>query len=775
MPSFQLLFIRYASLLAVCLSGIVAAAQLDTSLVALDNPVSCGMGTQVRLLAGLAANYQWTRNGSPIAGATSRQYSASISGAYRVRVSDASGNVDSSRFIQVYIVPNPTVDFSVNQLSQCLSGNLFQFTNTSTISQGTLSYVWYYGDGAFELVPNGTHTYTTVGTYNVKLVATSNYGCVGKDSLNVIVNAVPTASFSINSAAQCINTNHFSFANTSTVPNTPTTFLWRLGDGNTTTAPQPLHQYAQAGSYTVRLVVTTQSGCKDSVMQAVTVHPKPTVNFSINNSRQCSAGNFFQFTNLSSIASGALIHSWSFGDGATSNALSSSHSYLSTGNFPVKLIETSNNGCVDSLVLSVVVDPSPSAAFSVNQQSSCFQGNQFSFTNQSSVSSGNLQYYWDFGDGTGTSNALNPTYSYAQSGTYRVTLLVRTDLNCESAFTRDILVKPTPSGSILTPPATVICDGSSVQLQATSAFSHQWYRNGLVISGATASTLMANEPGVYHVIFSNMLGCASLPSNAITLTKVISPIPSFVVDRSCASLPITFTNNSAISNSLPVSYSWDFGDGGATATQVSPLHTYANSGTYTVQLIITPLQCLDLARSVVQILTIQEPLPGMRYTPVNAIAGRNIALQAREFSAGSYQWSPTAGLSQSTVSSPIFNHSDSVLYQINIVTDAGCRLTDTLLVRIFTEKRIFVPDYFTPNGDGMNDRIAPFLVGINKLNRFRVWNRWGQLLYQGNAEGSWDGYYRGVLQPMETYVWTAEGVDVDGKVYSARGSFILIR
>ena len=114
-------------------------------------------------------------------------------------------------------------------------------------------------------------------------------------------------------------------------------------------------------------------------------------------------------------------------------------------------------------------------------------------------------------------------------------------------------------------------------------------------------------------------------------------------------------------------------------------------------------------------------------------------------------------------------------YLINIVTAAGCRLTDTVLVRMFTEKKIFVPDYFTPNGDGKNDRIVPFMVGITKLNRFRIWNRWGQLVYQGTEQEGWDGYYRGVLQPMETYVWTADGVDLGGKVYSASGTFILIR
>ena len=764
-----------ACLLFFSLTSLRVDAQLDTSLVSLDNPLSCGIGSQVRLLAGQAPNYQWLRNGSSIPGATSRQYNANSSGTYRVRVWDGLGNIDSSRNLQVLIVPNPSVGFSVNQSAQCFSGNYFQFSNTSTISQGTMTYTWYYGDGSFQLATNGAHTYAATGAYRVKLVATSNYGCVTSDSTTITVNSPPVVAFSVNNAAQCINANQFFFTNTTTGPNTPLTYLWNFGDGTTTSAPQPAYQYNQAGVFLVKLIATTQVGCKDSISQAVTVYPKPTVTYTVNNNRQCGTNNFFQFTNLSTISSGTLTHTWSFGDGVTSGVFSPSHSYQNPSSYSVKLIETSDKGCMDSLSLPMIVDPSPTALFSVNQTTACFQGHRFTFTNQSSVSAGNLQYFWDFGDGVGSSTSPNPSYSYLQAGTYRVTLLVSTANNCTAAYSINLFVNPTPSGSILSPSRTVICDGSFIQLTATPSSNYQWYRNGVAISGATAPTLNATEPGTYHVVFTNGFNCSSSPSNAIILTKVYPPAPAFVFDRSCALLPITFTNTSLVANSLPVAYSWDFGDGSPTGIQASPVYTYSNPGTYIVKLTITPTQCTELARSTQQILAIEPQIASIQYAPVNAVAGRDLQLQAREFSGASYQWSPTTGLNRSTISNPIFNHSDSVRYQINIVTAAGCRITDTLLVRIFAEKKIFVPDYFTPNGDGKNDRIAPFLVGVTKLNRFRIWNRWGQLLYQAADQSGWDGYYRGVLQPMETYIWTADGLDLDGKAYNTNGTFILVR
>lgn len=119
----------------------------DTSLIALDPTLSCGLNSIVRLQAGIAQTYQWVRNGAAIPGATSRLYNANVSGNYRVRVTDGSGNLDSSRLIEVLIVPIPNVGFMINQVMQCLVGNSFSFINTTTINQGTATYKWYYGDG----------------------------------------------------------------------------------------------------------------------------------------------------------------------------------------------------------------------------------------------------------------------------------------------------------------------------------------------------------------------------------------------------------------------------------------------------------------------------------------------------------------------------------------------------------------------------------------------------------------------------------------------------
>lgn len=748
---------------------------IDTSITALDPILSCGSGSQVRLIAGVAQTYQWVRNGVAIPGATNRQLTASISGAYRVRVGDGLGNLDSSRIIDVLIVPYPSTNFTVNQVTQCLVGNNFQFINSTIISQGTATYAWYYGDGSYQLSTNGSHSYSTAGTYSVKLVATSNYGCVDSVRTTVSVNLPPVAAFTVNNAAQCINGNQFFFTNGSTSQNSPMTYRWEFGDGSTSTQINPAYQFTQHGINSVKLVASSQSGCKDSVMQNVTLHPKPIVSFTVNNNQQCQTANYFQYTNNSSIATGTMTHYWTFGDGVTSGLFSPSHSYLNPGIYPVQLLETSDKGCRDSLTINAKVDPSPTALFTVNKTTDCFAEHQFMFTNATTLSGGTFTSLWDFGDGVGSSTVVNPSYRYLQPGTYRVTLTVRTTANCTSSYSMNLFLNATPTGSILPVTDTVICEGSFIELRATPSTFYQWYRDGNMISGATSISYNATEPGIYHVVFRNASNCSSVSTNRVTLTKVYQPTPDFSFDRSCADLATTFTNASVVSSSLPVTYNWNFGDGG-TSTLVSPSYTYDTLGTFIIRLTATPTKCPQLSRFVQKQIIVQKSPDNMKYPPVNAIAGKDLQLQAREFSGASYQWAPATGLSSSTRSNPIFNHTAEQQYIISIITSAGCRVYDTLLVRMFTEKKIYMPDYFTPNNDGKNDRIMPLLAGVPKLTKFRIWNRWGQLVYQTQKQGEgWDGIYQGVKQPMETYLWIAEGLDIDGKIITASGSFILVR
>ena len=113
---------------------------------------------------------------------------------------------------------------------------------------------------------------------------------------------------------------------------------------------------------------------------------------------------------------------------------------------------------------------------------------------------------------------------------------------------------------------------------------------------------------------------------------------------------------------------------------------------------------------------------------------------------------------------------------MQITNPSGCITVDTQLVRLFRETDILVPKAFTPNGDGLNDRMFPFMVGLKELVIFRIINRWGVMVYESRTEQpGWDGRYQGKQQPLGGYVWEAQGIDTEGKTIFRKGSFTLIR
>jgi len=145
-----------------------------------------------------------------------------------------------------------------------------------------------------------------------------------------------------------------------------------------------------------------------------------------------------------------------------------------------------------------------------------------------------------------------------------------------------------------------------------------------------------------------------------------------------------------------------------------------------------------------------------------------------------YSWSPATGLNNSAIADPIATLGagiDSINYKVTATNSTGCFGVDYILVRVYKSKPdILVPSAFTPNGDGKNDIIRPILLGISKLNYFRVYNRWGQLLFNTSEfNKGWDGNINGAAQQSGTYVYMTEGVDYLGNTIFRKGTIVLIR
>ena len=153
-------------------------------------------------------------------------------------------------------------------------------------------------------------------------------------------------------------------------------------------------------------------------------------------------------------------------------------------------------------------------------------------------------------------------------------------------------------------------------------------------------------------------------------------------------------------------------------------------------------------------------------------------LTGRNFPGYRYLWTPTRGIDNKDSSSVNFNYQNTQDYVINLISPASCITYDSMLVRVFDDKLvdIFVPKSFTPNGDGVNDILYPYLTGIKQFQYFKVFNRFGKLLFETkDPDVGWNGNFNGTAQPMAIYVWFSVGMANDGSLVRKQGETLLLR
>lgn len=394
-----------------------------------------------------------------------------------------------------------------------------------------------------------------------------------------------------------------------------------------------------------------------------------------------------------------------------------------------------------------------------------------------SLQAGTATTYQWLRNGALVNGASSRQFNAILTGDYRV--IVADALGCtDTSRTIPVSLSAPPMGTLLTPTTDLLCSGGSIKLTATGGASYRWLLNGNQVAITSEPDYLAALPGLYTVNIVSADGCVAAATGSVTLKLVQRPTADFIYNTYCEGIPIQFSNLSNTTNSPGgVSYGWNFGSGQGMSTLQNPTYTYTNSGNYLVSLVVTPNSCPSLSASVEKNITVERPVDGIRYQSLNAIVNKPLSLTARTFGI-LYQWIPGINLNNSQIRTPIFISSQEQQYRIQITTAAGCVTIDTLQVRVFKEREIYVPQGFTPNNDGQNDRLYPITVGIMEMRVFRVYNRWGNLVYNNanaNALSGWDGYYKGTPAPMDTYAWVAEGTDVDGNPISRKGNVVLIR
>ncbi|MFM7358759.1 MAG: PKD-like domain-containing protein [Sediminibacterium sp.] len=338
-----------------------------------------------------------------------------------------------------------------------------------------------------------------------------------------------------------------------------------------------------------------------------------------------------------------------------------------------------------------------------------------------------------------------------------------------------------PVGRIQSLNGNYICNNRTdtmIALSADTIIALQWMKNGFPLPGEKKDSLFSNEAGNYQVIFTNQLGCSDTATSEHRLFASKVPNLRFRYDYSCINIPIKFFNQTDSLTTGPLTWRWDFGNGQISNTYHAQT-TYLVSGTYHVKLSARQENCDAfppvLLDSVIQII---RPIDREDRPSMSAYKNISKPVVARNIPGYKYRWTPSVGLRSTDSSSSIFNYGTSVKYGIIMTSPEGCVTTDSLQVRVFNEQlvEIFVPKTFTPNGDGINDKIYLYTSGISKLNYFRIINRFGVKVFETrNIDEGWNGIFNGTVQPMSIFYWLAEGVSEEGAIIQRSGQFLLMR
>ncbi len=483
----------------------------------------------------------------------------------------------------------PAASYTINNTPQCLGGNSFLFTNSST-GGSNLSYSWSFGDGGTSTVQHPSKTYASAGTYTVKLVVT---GAGGKDSVSktvIVSSATASAGFSVNDTSQFLLGNAFSFATAGST--TGNTYQWSFGDGTYSTDINPIKSYLSVGTYQVKQLVKTSGGCKDSITKTVSVKTvlSTIALFNINNGAQCISRNSFKFTSVS--VGNLLSLKWYFGDGETSENANPVKSFSSPGTYAVKLV-VSGLGGKDSITTSVTVNPPPATGFTVNDSAQFLPVNNFTFTPTGSTA-GNT-YAWSFGDAT-SSAAVSPAKSYAATGTYLIKQLVTSAAGCKDSSTLNVVVKaPLPTSAAFTINNSTQCTGSNSFLftgtsSGSGTLSYAWSFGDATTSAQANPVKSYLSAGTYQVKLV-VTGLGGKDSVIRTVTVGTPPAAGFTINDSSQFLAI---NRFMFTTTLPAagySYQWNFGDG-TFSNDSNPAKTYLLAGNYSVtQKIISATGC----------------------------------------------------------------------------------------------------------------------------------------------------------------------------------------
>ncbi len=678
------------------------------------------------------------------------------------------GCTDTSGTISMHVGPQSLSSHNIGDVSP-ISCPPLNIGLSADVITDTYKWIVSYGGGGIDTFsgPFLSDVVTTSGNVNVKMIGTTSVGCSDTVQYNYIIGG-PAGYITVVPDSGCNPIPvTVTFVDTGVIPSSAN-YIWSLcpsGDTTTTTSSFTIN-YATPGTYCPPTVIIQNGTCavRINYPDSLRVYPLPFVGVN-------HLTTLCYDSTATLIATGASHYTWNPSYGITyynpGDSAYVSVQPLATTTYTV--IGTSPHGCIDSATTTVTVDPELHIAVHGRDSMCIGLCDTLIVTGVPGAS-----YIWS---GTGTSCAVCDTNVVCITSTKTFTVSGTDAAGCAAITSFKVTVNPSPVLHVLPNNPAYICrHEDTTHLYAIGAASYVWKPLAGLSCDSCADPICSIPTNlVYTLTGTSKFGCRD--SIIVPVTVFDTTMTSISTDTNiCAG------TSAHLSTTGGVSFIWRPTTGLSDPTIYDPIATPAVTTTYTVY--ITENVCFkDTLHVTVNVI----PLPLLTMPAnVSIIAGNSVQLFANpsnEVHLTNYSWTPAdETLTCFDCPRPIATPLVTTTYSVTATTKEGCTGKGDVTITVLCESsQIFIPNTFTPNGDGVNDRFFVSGKGLGNIAHMTVFNRWGEIVYEAtnissNDPGAgWDGTYKGSVLPPDVFVYKIDVLCTTGELFSFQGDISIVR
>jgi gliding motility-associated-like protein len=717
--------------------------------------------------------YRWFVNGNQYSTETNSSFRFNNSGTYTIRlIADFTDQSCSDTAEHTIVVKNQNAAFALETGFVKNSGCPPLVVNFNATVQGNATVKWNFGDGSrSENITAPSHSYHNPGKFYITMEAIFPNGDTIRGIDSVEVQGMAKADLDADNWSGC--TAQQVELKTS---GQGLIYAWDFGDGSvlTNNSQTALHAYRTSGIYKPTLLVMDAAGCRQLAETTNRIIiDSLSISLNENPDRFCENNTILLTPSITSVAEQAgyaLTYQWDLGSSAVTQFSTDripAFNYSSAGVKNIQFSVQSPLGCRQTVSKSFTIDQLIRGSINGPDNVCADEPVQF----ETSAQAAGLAWNWNLGNGQ-TSRQQNPDRLLYPAGNYLIELYT-INQSCIHRAEKTILVSPLPDLQVSSSKLD-ICKGESIRVTASGASDYNWSpATDIDQSNPAAALITPAQTGIYTVKGRSDKGCITEKQVSITVIPdyelTVSPDTGICLG---ASVPIKVAG--------AASYQWIGSVEGLSAvTSPTPVARPVQTTRYTVR---TEGQagCFVKERDI----TIEVyPLPQVQLGPdISTYAGNPVSLNTTTSQdVTRWKWSPANYLNCSDCPNPVALPVNDIVYKLEVSNSNGCTASDEIKLIIgCNEDKIAIPNAFTPNADGKNDRFQFIAPGINEVESFQIYNRFGQLVHEvknavpGSPGVAWDGRVNGNPQPAGTYVYYLQLRCANNEKFVRKGTVVLI-